>query len=448
MKKPVVVDLFAGAGGEGVGLLQAFTNMGMTPEMIAINHWKLAIDTHKLNLPEARHIPKSVQDIQPLNVVKRGRVKMLWASPECIFHSNARGGRPMYDQSRSSSWLVLKWLEDLYVENGILENVPEFRLWGPLDTKGYPIKSGKGKTFEAFLNAIRSMGYHVDWRILNCADYGVPQTRRRIFIQFKKKHLGPIQWPEPTHAKGGVSDLISELPAWIPAHNIIDWNDLGPSIRGRKKPLCENTLRRIETGIRKYWGEFAEPFIVILRGNSNVNAITDPLSTITASGGHHALVTPVPLIDKRYGTGVVNSVEDSMSTVTSSGNHHALITPLLLHQMSGGGARPVSNPVPTVLGTGSHSIITPLIVKYYGKGLGIDSVNDPLATVTTGDRFGLITPKNIDIRYRMFKVDELARAQSFPEDYEFLGGKTAQKKQIGNAVPPKMARVLAEAALA
>ncbi len=413
MTKPVVVDLFAGAGGEGVGLLQAFTNMGMTPDMVAINHWKLAIDTHTLNLPEARHIPKSVQDIDPLDVVKGGRVKMLWASPECTHFSRARGGKPMSKQSRASSWLILKWLSELYVEHGIIENIPEFKDWGALNTKGKPIESEKGKIFGAFLYALRSMGYHVDWRILNCANYGVPQTRRRIFIQFKKKHLGPIQWPEPTHAKGGVSDLISELPEWIPAHNIIDWNDLGPSIRGRKKPLCENTLRRIEIGIRKYWGEFAEPFIVILRGKSNVSAITDPLSTVTASGGHHALVTP-----------------------------------LLLHQMSGGGARPVTRPVPTVMGAGSHSIISPLIIKYYGKGLGIDSVRYPLATVTTGDRFGLITPDNIDIRYRMFKVNELARAQSFPEDYEFLGNKTAQKKQIGNAVPPRMARLLVEAALA
>lgn len=447
MNKPVVVDLFAGAGGEGVGLLQAFTNMGMTPEMIAINHWKLAIDTHKLNLPEAEHIPESVQDIEPLDVVKGGRVKMLWASPSCVHHSNASGGRPRHDQSRSSSWLVLKWLEDLYVENGTIENVPEFRLWGPLDTKGHLIKREKGKIFEAFLNAIRSMGYHVDWRILNCADYGVPQTRRRIFIQFKKKHLGPIQWPEPTHAQGGASDLISELPEWIPAHNIIDWSDLGPSIRDRKKPLCENTLRRIETGIRKYWGEFAEPFIVILRGQSNARSVKDPLSTISTSGGHHALVTPVPLIDRLYGTGVAYTVDDPITTATASGGHHALVTPLLLHQMSGGGARPVTRPIPTILGSGAHSIISPLVIKYYGTGIA-HSVEETLDTVTTKDRFGLLTPVHIDLRYRMLKVDELARAQSFPEDYEFLGGKTAQKKQIGNAVPPRMARLLVEAALA
>jgi site-specific DNA-cytosine methylase len=81
------------------------------------------------------------------------KLGLLWASPECTHHSVARGGRPRSDQSRASAWLVLKWLSELYVERVIIENVPEFMSWGPLDNAGRPVKSLKGKTFRAFIQS-------------------------------------------------------------------------------------------------------------------------------------------------------------------------------------------------------------------------------------------------------------------------------------------------------
>jgi DNA (cytosine-5)-methyltransferase 1 len=134
-----VVDMFCGAGGESTGILKATAARDMKIHLTAINHWERAIETHAKNHPDAEHLCQSVEHIDPTKAVPSKRLDLLWASPECTHHSIARGGRPRSDQSRASAWMVLKWLSELYVERVIIENVPEFLSWGPLDTTGHPV---------------------------------------------------------------------------------------------------------------------------------------------------------------------------------------------------------------------------------------------------------------------------------------------------------------------
>jgi DNA (cytosine-5)-methyltransferase 1 len=167
MKKPYnVVDMFCGAGGESSGIMQAAFEQDLKVNLLAIDRWERAIETHAANHPGAAHLCESIEYIDPTKVVRGGTVDLLWASPECTEHSVARGGRARSNQSRGSAWLILKWLSELFVEKVIIENVPEFLLWGALDDAGKPIPEQKGETFRAFIFALRSLGYTVDWQIL------------------------------------------------------------------------------------------------------------------------------------------------------------------------------------------------------------------------------------------------------------------------------------------
>jgi len=111
-----VVDMFCGAGGESTGIMQAAAERGMKVNLLAINHWERAMETHAANHPSADHLCESVERIDPTRAVRGGKLDLLWASPECTHHSVARGGRPRSDQSRASAWLILKWLSDLSKE--------------------------------------------------------------------------------------------------------------------------------------------------------------------------------------------------------------------------------------------------------------------------------------------------------------------------------------------
>jgi len=409
MKKSfTVVDMFCGAGGESTGIMQAAEEQGVKVSLCAINHWEKAIETHSANHPAANHLCQSVEHIDPVKVIPGHKLSLLWASPECTHHSLARGGRPRSEQSRASAWLVLKWLSELYVERVIIENVVEFLSWGPLDAAGKPIKSQKGKTFRAFIASIQSLGYAVDWRILCAADYGDPTTRQRLLIQAVKGRKR-IAWPEITHIDGGAS--LMGYQSWRPARDIIDWSTPGKSIFGRKKPLADNTLKRIASGIEKYWKGYANPFLAVLYGASNVGSLDMPLSTITGEGAHHALIEPFLLPNEGFYRGnPPRSVDQPLSTITASRGFGALIQPFITRYQ------------------GSHS----------GQKDGENrnhAIERPLPCVDTSNF-------HLDIRFRMLKNHELIKAHSFPDNYVLKGNAKEQTKQIGNSFPVKTAWAL------
>jgi len=373
-----------------------------------------------------------------------GKLSFLLASPACTHHSKARGGAPINDQQRTPARKVIDWVWACRPEFLVLENVSEFQDWAPLTEDGDLDKELKGKLFEQYiLDPLKALGYSVDFRVLCCADYGDPTTRERLFLVARRDGR-KVTWPEQTHAR---SPEYKGLQPWVPARDIIDWSIPGKSIFDRKKPLSQNTIRRIVRGIEKYWGEWAQPFVMILRGESNVRCIDLPVPTLT-TGQHIGLVTP--FITKYYGTSDSCSIGEPVDTITAGGNKFGLLQPMILGQQSASAARTVSGVVPTIACAGAISLLQPFITKYYGAGAGAVGIDDPLDTVTTKGRFGIVTGSvqqdgsvlGLDLLYRMLQPHELAAAMSFPKDYIFTGTKTEVIKQIGNAVPVCTARAL------
>lgn len=405
-KKPVVVDLFCGAGGESQGIHWA---MGDNIKLFAVNHWERACETHARNFPGDECVCQDIQTVIPTNLVKDRQVELMWASPECTNFSVARGGKPMDDQSRCTPFDILRWLTMLDVKRLIVENVKEFVTWGPLGKDDRPIQSRKGEFFGMFVNAIRSMGYTVDWRFCNAADFGAPTTRTRFFLQAVRGNK-KIIWPEAQYGKNINQDYLfpDNRKPWIPASSIIDWSLPCKAIDDREKPLAEATMRRILNGIAKYWGEEAKPFLC--RYNGGENRV-------------HPISEPVPVLD--------------------TSNRYGLVQPLIAEMRSNSGCRPVSEPLSTVSCSGAHHA---LVMEYYGNGVCHDPKGEPLPVVTTKERFALIEKKH-DVRlgFRMLQPHELSAAQSFPREYVFTGNRADVVKQIGNAVCPKMAQALVEA---
>ncbi len=487
IKKKIIqaADLFCGAGGTSSGLYDACGNLGYDLRLVAVNHWEIAIATHQENHPDALHICATIESVNPREAVPSGHLNILVASPECTHHSIARGGKPVSDQLRASAWHILRWVEMLRIDNILIENVREFRDWGPTGSNGRPLKRRKGETYQAFLNAVRSMNYTVEDRVLNAADYGDPTSRNRLFVMARRGQKS-IVWPKQSHGDAAGPDLFgNEVKPYRTAREIIDWNIPGESIFRRKKPLSKATLARIAAGIKKFGGANAGPFLVMLYGTNDARSVDRPAPTITAGGNHIGLCSPFLIHTNHTGGDRTHDIDKPVPTVTCGHRGEmALIEPFLLQQQSCGAPRSVESPVPTIATKGAIALVEPFITimkgqskvrdidspvptittnphlylcepfitKYYGCGQGAASINRPLDTVTTKDRFGLVEPcsdgKEVyDIRFRMLQPHELAAAMSFDGDYKFTGNKTDQIKQIGNAVPVRTAEALCRSLL-
>lgn len=391
MKAINIADLFCGAGGTSTGCILAARELGLDITLLAINHWQIAVETHKRNHPWAQHLCADLGNVDPNHVVPGGCLRLLVASPECTHHSIARGGKPCNDQSRASAWHVLHWAERLRIEDILIENVSEFQTWGPLGRNGRPLKRRRGETFDAFLGALRSLGYTVDYRILNAADYGDATTRRRLFIRASR--AGKIVWPDPSHGVGKTNET-SDLPHWRSAASVIDWGLPGQSIFTRKRPLSANTMRRIEAGLKRFGGE---AFLVILRGTGGVRPVDIPAPAITAEGQHLGLCQPQPFViqtDQTGGNGAyIRSVEQPLYTAVTKQNM-ALVEPFIIqcnHGEKGAGSsksrtQSVNEPLRTITCEKTHALVEPFILPNEGffRGNAPRSVEEPLPTITAG----------------------------------------------------------------
>lgn len=398
--REIFVDNFAGGGGASTGIEMA---TGLSVD-IAINHDPAAIAMHQLNHPDTEHYCESVWDVDPKEACRGRKVGLAWFSPDCTHHSKAKGGKPVKQEIRGLAWIAVKWALAVKPRVIMLENVEEFKDWGPIEN-GKPIKELKGATFYSFVKCLQVLGYEVDFRELQACDYGAPTNRNRLFM-IARCDSKPIVWPEPTH--GDPQSLAVQrgrLKPWRTSSEIIDWSIGVPSIFDRKTPLVKNTLKRIERGFNKFVVEAENPFMV----NEDIAAFLISYYTERTENEVRGLSLNTPL-----------------HTITAGGNRFAVVYAWL--------------------------------TKYYGQSTA-QGLTEPLHTITTKDRFALTTclvkdKQVIDIGLRMMKPHELYAAQGFPENYLFQyypDGKKIrhdeQIKRVGNSVPPPFAEALVRANL-
>lgn len=383
------VDLFCGAGGATTGLELALARRGMTHRGIAINHWSIAVDTMQKNHPLIDTKCMTIEEAVPSELVPGGVVDLLWASPSCTHHSRAKGGKPRDKQLRAQPDLILSWLDQLFVRRLIVENVPEFVEWGPLGLNKKPIKRKKGASFHAWVKAIEARNYKVEWRIVNCADYGDATTRRRFFLKAVRIGCGKIRWPEPTHAEHPQPDLFGRmLKPWRGVRECLDLNDLGRSIFNRDRPLAENTLRRIAVGMKKFNGiEFTMDMLGAGENHaSRVHSLDEPLVTQPAGGNRTAIVKPFIVRMNRNCT--AEDVESPLSTTTTK-EHHALCSPIVIDHFRNGEAQDGTKPIGAQTTHDRYSVVQAFVVKMNNHAT-VEDIEKPLTTVTTSGTHHLL----------------------------------------------------------
>lgn len=422
-KDNLIIDCFAGGGGASVGIEMA---LGRSVD-IAINHDPMAILMHKTNHPNSLHLTEDIFEVDLKKYVENRSVALMWASPDCTSHSKAKGGQPRKSGLRILPWAVYKHAKAILPEVIIMENVEEIQQWGPLNDAGYPIPEKKGEEYQRFMSCMSNLGYKYETRELVAADYGAPTTRKRWYAIFRRDGKD-IKIPVPTCTRQN----------WKQCGDYIDWSELGTSIFNRKKPLADNTMKRIAAGLYKYVLNNPNPYIVkdkkalafliqyhgeTRQGEARGQSLKEPIKTIDTSN-RYGLVCA--WITKFYKTGIGQSCEEPLHTITTSQGHFGLVSAFL--------------------------------IKYYGTGCGQD-LNQPLGTITTKDRFGLVTVQIDgetyaveDVLLRMLKPEELKVMQGFPRDYiidrDYKWHPYPAKEQvarIGNSVVPIMAEALVSA---
>ena len=496
----IIVDNFAGGGGASTGIEMA---TGYSVD-IAINHDPKAIQMHKTNHPRTKHYCEDVWQVDPIAACKGNPVGLAWFSPDCKHFSKAKGGKPKDKNIRGLAWVACRWAGLVRPRVIMLENVEEFRTWGPLNRRHHPIKNKQGKTFERFVRQLEELGYEVQFKELVAADYGAPTMRKRFFM-IARCDGKPIVWPEPTHAPADSEEVKAGLlKPYVGAYTQLDFSLPCPSIFDTSeeikekygiravRPLAPKTMERIARGLKKFVIDNPEPFIIQCKFNNDAQDIKKPLGTITTIGSH-LLVEPYLSVNRENHFG--SDMREPIHTVTSN-NQHMLMTPTLIqyHSETAQGevrGQTIKEPIMTVDGSNRYGLVTSFLskfyktcigqderepshtvttsaghfgevraflIKYYGDATGQD-IKQPLDTVTTKDRFGLVTIEGVDyqivdIGLRMLEPRELYGCQGFPKDYiidhDYTGKiypRTEQVRRCGNAVCPPIPAALVRANL-
>ena len=424
-------DLFCGAGGTSAG---AHATGGVDVKF-ALNHWDRAIQTHSANFPWTKHVNSRLENTSPSEA---SDINLLFASPECTHHSRARGGKPTSDQQRSGAWHVLPWIEHHRPSWVVIENVVEFREWGPVNENGRPLQRFKGKFFDAWLMALRAAGYRLDVQELNAADFGAATSRNRLFVIARKGNRNPV-FPEPTHGRHTTGALPGMgLLRWRAAADVIDWSIPCPSIFRRQRTLADKTLLRIEAGLRRFVG----PYIFSTLSAGAPRPCEQPTPTLTASGGCW-LATPFQ-VQFRNNLDAAD-IESPVNTITAGGGHHGVATPYIVPNFGeADGQRPRTHsldaPVPTIVTKDRHSLCVALC---QGPQDWPAAESEAMRTLqATMLKLGVC-----DVGFRMLSNPELAAAQGFHADYIFHGTKAEVTRQVGNSVSPAVAKAITQAIL-
>ncbi|KZK83008.1 Modification methylase BspRI [Pseudovibrio sp. Ad13] len=378
----IIIDAFAGGGGASTGIEMA---LGRSPDL-AINHCEAALAMHAANHPETVHLPESVWDVD-LKAYTAGRpVGLLWASPDCRHFSKARGSKPTSKSVRMLAWSIVNFCQKLGKNRPriiVLENVMEFRGW---------------EDFEPWKVALGKLGYQVEVRDLKACDYGAPTIRKRMFMVARRDKKA-IKWPAPTHGDPSTLEVKSgQLLPWKTAADCIDWSIPCPSIFERKKPLADNTLKRIAAGIKKFVIDAPEPFILNMSHGGSLEPMGKPVTTIkTERGGCRALV--VPYIQRQFGNSVGGEADSPLGTVTASGGGKSALVAASLVQTGYGereGQLPrtmdIEAPLGTVVAGGAKHALVSAFLAQHNTGVVGRSAEAPVSTILqTGSHQALVT---------------------------------------------------------
>lgn len=463
-----VTDQFCGAGGSSQGVRNFSNTIGGGVEVkLALNHWKLAIETHNTNFPDTIH---DCTDISASDPRRYPATDILITSPECTNHSLAKGKKqvkaqldlfdknlldPAAERSRATMWDVPRFAEYHDYNIIIVENVVDARKW---------------LMWDAWLMAMHSLGYDHKCCYFNSMHFHpTPQSRDRMYVVFwKKKNNAPdLNYQPKAHCAECGCD-VDAVQAWkknkfgkfktqyvyrCPVHhtivepyyyaafNAIDWSNLGTRIGDRSKPLSSNTIKRIQYGLDKYC---PDPFVVNDQHTSGIDfrvkPVSDHLPTM-ATRNNYKLIMPMimkgehtmsegyikpadqpfltqtvrqsmaiitPQIIELNRTGKSRSSTEALSTVLTSGSHHGILTPFVPVARGQSKAHRVTDPLSTQSSMINHGIVTTeafnsFISYYYGKAQSTN-ITDPFGTTTTKDRYQLISYQKPNIEDCFYRM--------------------------------------------
>lgn len=404
----LIVDNFAGGGGASTGIEMA---TGYSVD-IAINHDPEAIKMHKANHPNTKHYCENVWAVDPVKACNGHPVGLAWFSPDCKHFSKAKGGKPKDKNIRGLAWVACRWAGLVRPRVIMLENVEEFKTWGPLNRGHHPIKAKQGKTFEKFVQQLNDLGYTVEFKELIAADYGAPTMRKRFFL-IARCDGKPIVWPEPTHAPADSEAVKAGLvKPYVGAYTQLDFSLPCPSIFDTSeeikekygiravRPLAQKTMDRIARGLKKFVLDNPEPFIIQCNhgGERRPNDIREPMPTITGKHGY-GIVEPymVQIGQTGFAKDRSKDVREPLTTIVSK-NEHCLIEPTLAPYMGtnttnhpGGNCK---DPIHTITTGNQQCLISPTLIQYHSEtskdGVRGQTIKDPIMTVDSSNRYGLV----------------------------------------------------------
>lgn len=404
----LIVDNFAGGGGASTGIEMA---TGYSVD-IAINHDPEAIKMHKANHPNTKHYCENVWAIDPVKACNGHPVGLAWFSPDCKHFSKAKGGKPKDKNIRGLAWVALRWAGLVRPRVIMLENVEEFKTWGPLNRGHHPIKEKQGETFQKFVQQLTDLGYEVQFRELIAADYGAPTMRKRFFM-IARCDGKPIVWPEPTHAPADSEEVKAGLKKpYVGAYTQLDFSLPCPSIFDTSeeikekygiravRPLAQKTMDRIARGFIKFVLNNPKPFIIQCNhgGERRPNDIREPMPTITGKHGY-GIVEPymVQIGQTGFAKDRSKDVREPLTTIVSK-NEHCLIEPMLAPYMGtnttnhpGGNCK---DPIHTITTGNQQCLISPTLIQYHSEtskdGVRGQTIKDPIMTVDSSNRYGLV----------------------------------------------------------
>lgn len=372
------IDLFCGAGGASLGLKRA----GF--DVLGFDKWDLAVESHRAN-----GMPAEVADLNIHDWSGTKPPALLWASPPCQPFSSAGKNAGRWDD-RDGFPAYLRALKALQPLVTIMENV-----------RGLTFKKHR-PYLDAIVASIEDLGYTAEWRVLNSADFGVPQTRQRTFIVAT---LGPPPvWPEPTHAKDGEGGLTP----WVSMATALGW-------------VPGSAAYRLARGVG----------MIERHGDRPATPDTAPAPTISTKARSASWVPAG--VEERQEKGASRPVSAPAPTITAS--------------MDNGNLAWVDRPT-----KGREWPQLPDTISLNRRQNGappVDVLTRPSPTITASAMASSIwqvrdttqsPPERVPVSH-----SEAAILQGFPPDFVFVGGRSAKFQQIGNAVPPAFAEALARA---